>query len=176
MRKRGEKVKYMAHLLANISCDESISKEVSNQLVRTLESLSYRQIILLALVGTEQQLPDGFHSFPAKKDCLNGYNEISIYQDLFELFQKGLIRDSKSNIIIDVTQINLRETEVVGNGALLYNLTELNNPKRLDSIENIDRMRVILQINNHDIPENLEKYDLLFSEGEIRAEINEKFN
>lgn len=164
-----KKIKYMANLLANISCDETISKEIASQLIRLFESLSYRQLLLLGMVGVGQTLPIDYHYLPEKKDVLDGYNVISIYQELLDLFHKGLIRNIDSNIVTDSTQINLRNTKVIGIGVLLHNLTEITSDN-LNESDHIDRMRTLLQVHNCDIPDDLSQVDIIVSKSGVNIQ------
>ncbi|MBC1537235.1 hypothetical protein HCJ52_14050 [Listeria sp. FSL L7-1485] len=150
-----KKVKFYGNFLANIAFDEEVSKEEANKLLSLIDSLTYRQIKLLALVtsnystlGIEShkiyelitnigenvmgiEIPK-MRSLPNKdfkQGGMGGYSTISIYQDLMDLMRLGLIvqrTEGEIEIILDITHINPSCLAPVGLGAQLYNFMNLN--------------------------------------------------
>lgn len=153
-----KKIKYYGNYLANIAFDETVSKEEANKLVNLIESLTYRQIKLIALfsgqtifarmdrdmyeeakkIGMEvgiidQSIFPKFWDLPERdfrqQGTMHGYHTISLYQDLLDLMQLGLLvqytPESEREIIIDIMQLNPKKIAINGMGAQLYNLMKL---------------------------------------------------
>lgn len=83
------KLPYMAHLLAGIAFDASISAYMAHQLVKTAEQLTYRQLCLLRIGAIRGQL--GLRTTDYRS---HGSFDKELYQVLFEchdLYGRGLV-------------------------------------------------------------------------------------
>lgn len=165
-----KKLKYYGNFLANIAFSEEVSKEEANKLLSLIDSLTYRQIKLLALVtcsgvnsilGIKSQamnevissLGTKFYNIeiPKKWDLpdvdfrqggMGGYSTISIYQDILDLMRLGLI----------VQRLN-------GNIEIILDITNIN-PSRLEAIglgAQLFNFMNLRQINDEELEETLEQ-------------------
>ncbi|MCU85197.1 hypothetical protein DUF32_14880 [Listeria monocytogenes] len=165
-----KKLKYYGNFLANIAFSEEVSKEEANKLLSLIDSLTYRQIKLLALVTCSgansilgiksQEMNERISSvgtkfygigIPKKWDLpdvdfrqggMRGYSTISIYQDILDLMRLGLI----------VQRIN-------GNIEIILDITNIN-PSRLEAIglgAQLFNFMNLRQINDKELEETLEQ-------------------
>lgn len=119
------KLPYLANLYTNINFDPSIKRGMANQLIKLAESLSYRQLVMMRVIGAYQtKTIQNAPPLRGKRDgVIQGYQNISIASELLELYRNNLIF-SKS-VIFSVADIIPAELNISGNGALIYNLMEL---------------------------------------------------
>ncbi|MBF2397646.1 hypothetical protein IA932_01120 [Listeria marthii] len=150
-----KKLKYYGNFLANIAFSEEVSKEEANKLLLLIDSLTYRQLKLLALVTSSGLYSPGIESkeiyeiiksigaefmdlqipemwklpdIDFTQGGMGGYSTISIYQDLLDLMRLGLIMQQTNGnieIILDITNINPSRLKIIGLGAQLYNFMNL---------------------------------------------------
>lgn len=119
-----KKLPYVSNFYANLVFAERISPEEANQLLKIIDSLSYRQLVILKVIALytidESKLPKRITSF---NDGIQGYDNISIATEIYDLYRKGLV--FSNNIILDVAGINPSALSINGCGAELFNLMEL---------------------------------------------------
>jgi len=113
-----KKIPYVARLFSNIVFDSEIGLDMSHQLLKLAERLSYRQFCLLRLAVMKQ---DG--QLRATDYREQGNFSPSLYQVLHEcldLYQRGLINNG-GDVAFGVTDINPGGMTIQGMGAALYN-------------------------------------------------------
>lgn len=114
------KLVYLANLYSNIAFDKTITRQIANQLIKIAAELTYRQLVILKVIGFFQTNPMA----PTRKRSafteINGLNNVSIASDIYALYQKSLV--FSSNAILDAAGINPSTLSIGGYGALLYNL------------------------------------------------------
>lgn len=114
------KLVYLANLYSNIAFDKTITRQIANQLIKIAAELTYRQLVILKVIGFFQTNPMA----PTRKKSafteINGLNNVSIASDIYALYQKSLV--FSSNAILDAAGINPSTLSIGGYGALLYNL------------------------------------------------------
>lgn len=120
-----KKLPYLANLYANINFDKTIDRAMANQLIKIAEDLTYRQLVILHVMGAYQACPN---LMPKRKetafDGIYGYKNISIASEIFDLYRKSLLFSKEA--MLDAAGINPSTLEIGGNGVLLFNLMELS--------------------------------------------------
>lgn len=120
------KLSYLANLYANINFDETISRAMANQLIKIAEDLTYRQLVILRIIGAYQK--GDIAGVPPRRNVqfgsISGYNNISIASEIFDLYRKNLIFSQSA--ILDPAGITPSSLTVGGIGALIYNLMDLS--------------------------------------------------
>ncbi|EGV44842.1 hypothetical protein BZARG_27 [Bizionia argentinensis JUB59] len=88
-----KKIKYYSNFLANLNFDESISFEKGNTLLRIMEQLSYRQIVILGYFSNIENIDTNqwMVSF-AHKPKLAQYQDF--YSELMELYNQQLLQQT----------------------------------------------------------------------------------
>jgi len=120
-----KKLPYMANLYANINFDESIDRHMANQLIHIASELSYRQLVILRVIGA-YQTGDLVGAPPRRSTeygTITGYDNISIATDIFDLYRRSLVFSQSA--ILDAAGIIPSKLTISGMGALLYNLMDL---------------------------------------------------
>lgn len=119
-----KKLPYLANLYANINFDSTINRQMANQLIKIASNITYRQIVILCVVGSYQT---NRITTPKRREStfsgIGGYDKISIASEIFDLYQSSLLFSKSA--ILDAAGFVPAQLEVSGNGALLYNLMEL---------------------------------------------------
>ena len=120
-----KKLPYLANLYANINFDSTINREMANQLIKVASDLSYRQLVILYVIGA-YQTHSNLIPFRRNKpfNNINGYEKISIATEIYDLYRKGIVYTD--NVILGVANINPSQLTINGIGALIYNLMELS--------------------------------------------------
>ena len=113
------KLQYIANLYANIAFDDSISCEMADKLLKISSELTYRQLIILSVIG----FASGVHRKSETYTNVSGLNNVTIASEIFDLYRKSLVFSDQA--ILDAAGINPSQLKLGGYGALLYNLMEL---------------------------------------------------
>ena len=115
------KLQYIANLYANIAFDDSISCEMADKLLKISSELTYRQLIILSVIGFAQT--SGVHRKSETYTNVSGLNNVTIASEIFDLYRKSLVFSDQA--ILDAAGINPSQLKLGGYCALLYNLMEL---------------------------------------------------
>lgn len=115
------KLPYVANLYANIAFDKEINREMADKLIKLSVDLTYRQLIIINVLGFAQST-GAKRKMDAYKE-VNGANNVSIASEIFELYIKSVIFSSEA--IVDAAGVNPSKLQLSGYGAWLYNLMEL---------------------------------------------------
>ena len=127
------KIPFLAKIYSNIIFDSSISRTIANQLLKISSDLTFRQIIILGVIGKFQMMkPFGDPRKKQASNSVSGLNNVSIASDIYDLYQKSLL--SSDSIIFGPANINPSHLMISGYGALLYNLMELKSMKLDDEM------------------------------------------
>ncbi len=117
------KLPYLAKLYANIGFDASISRPIANYLIKLSSEITYRQIIIIQMLGFAQKISNSLEIRENRTEgTVHGLENVGIATEVFDLYRKGII--FSKYIILDVAAVNPRNLELGGYGALLYNLME----------------------------------------------------
>jgi hypothetical protein len=129
------KLKYYGKMLANIAFREDVSKVDAVQLIKLAEQLTYRQYLILSLIGTSQIMKNSqFGNMPFLRDTPFAtdpkgthvqYSHISVYQDIYEMYKIGLL-NSEGDAILELGYIVPSKLNMQGVGVRLYELMELD--------------------------------------------------
>lgn len=123
------KVKYLGNLYASILTSEEISREHSNQLIKMLNSLSYRQLCILQLFQERRLEKEQLISNLSKY-----INKADIVAEVRDLQQKGLIslvsrwQDVDDNSI----QISIEDIDITKRGVQFCDLLSLEEIPKID--------------------------------------------
>lgn len=123
------KTPYLARLYANILFHEEISRPSANYLLKLSEQITYRQIIILSILGdlelAHQAMPqvnllkkESYHS-------VSGMENVAIAAEIFDLYRMSILGSHVA--ILDSAGINPSALTLVGYGANLFNLMELSH-------------------------------------------------
>ncbi len=128
------KIEFLGRLFGNIAFDSNITRPIANALVKEASDLTYQQLKIIKAVGALHLAAKNGLDARRVNDSneLFGITNISIASDIVELYHKTIIHSS--SVILDVTSINPAELTLVGRGALLFNLMELEKTE-IDDVE-----------------------------------------
>ena len=117
-----KKLPYMAHIIANIAFDPTISPSMAHQVTKAAEALTYRQFCIMRLSTIKNQ-------FELRKSDYRGQGQFSreLYQLLHEyldLYNRGFINFSGS-VAFGPTDVNPGSTELQALGTDIYNLLQI---------------------------------------------------
>ena len=121
------KVLLLGRMYANIAYDSTITRPVANALIKEASELTYRQLMIIKDIGI-LQLTASSGLDPRRKNNsveVRGLNNVSIATDILTLYHKTLVHSSA--VIMDAANIKPALLSLVGIGALLFNLMELQN-------------------------------------------------
>lgn len=114
------KLVYLANLYSNIAFDKSISRQIANQLIKIAAELTYRQLVILKVIGFFQTSPIAPITKKSAFKEISGLSNVSIASDIYALYQRSLLFSSEA--ILNAAGINPSTLSIGGYGALLYNL------------------------------------------------------
>lgn len=118
-----KKLPYMAHLLANMSFEVTISPEMAHQITKAGEQLTYRQLCLLKLAVNK-------HAYGLRRADYRGQEGFSkeLYQVLYECFDlyRGAYVNFGGEVAFGPTDVKPGEMTVQGIGADIFNLMGLS--------------------------------------------------
>lgn len=88
-----KKIKYYSNFLANINLDSSVSFEKGNTLLRIIEQLSYRQIVILSYIESVENIDtiQWLVSFKNKEE-LGEFQDF--YSELMDLYNQQLLQQT----------------------------------------------------------------------------------
>jgi hypothetical protein len=125
-----KKLKFYGNLLANLAFTVGIDRGYSNFLLRTAESLSYRQMCLLALFVLKGSIQGGglrqkdYRSVDPGSNVNVPLPTIPILYEIFDLYSRGLVSGGGS-ALLGLVDVNPSLITVQGAGSILVNLMEL---------------------------------------------------
>ena len=120
-----KKLPYLANLYTNINFDETISRPMANQLIKIASSISFRQLVILSVIGRSHS---GMPDVPLRETAFRGfdnYDDMSIAAEIFDLYRMSLIISSSA--ILDAASFVPSLLVMNGMGELLYSHMELFN-------------------------------------------------
>lgn len=116
------KLPYYSRMYANMAFSTDVTRPMANQIIKIAEQLTYRQLLILNVIGTYQGA-----GFPFKKtayETVSGLTNVAIASEIFELYRMSLL--SSSSVIFDSAGINPSALSITGYGAHIFNLMELH--------------------------------------------------
>lgn len=118
-----KKIPFLANLLANISFSPEISVELGEQMIKTVDSLTYRQLCILSLAVNrwkEQLRKTNYHEQKTFERDL-----YQILHECIDLYNRAFIKFG-STAILGVTDMNPSTIAIEGLGIDIYNWAQLN--------------------------------------------------
>jgi len=119
------KVALLANFYTNIVFRDDIDSGHANYILSLMESLTYRQLITIFLIGNRQQT-GGPLALVRDKDFRGGETldslQVGVLYELFQLAKLDLVVDAGSGYILGVADIKPSSLQLQGTGAQLYNL------------------------------------------------------
>lgn len=120
------KLPYLANLYSNINFDYTISRSMANQLIKIASEISFRQIMILSVIGKCNQ---NIYDLPLRKVEFRGftdYESMSIAAEIFDLYRMSLLISNTA--ILDSARFIPSTLFLNGMGELLFKHMELNIP------------------------------------------------
>lgn len=125
-----KKLPLMAKLYANIAFDATVSRPTANRLLKLASDLTYRQLVIVKVVGTLQMMASHSDLLPLldlrRGDIygqIEGIDNIGIASDVFDLLRRNVLFSRQ--VVFDPAGINPSQLYLGGYGALLFDLMEL---------------------------------------------------
>jgi hypothetical protein len=119
------KVELLGRLTAAICFDETVSREQGNNLIRTAEHLSYRQIIMLKFFVTSTPHP-GLRASDYMKQTNFSLEMIHALDEVHSLMRQGLLTNGQT-IALGLTDIIPSSVKTQGVGVQMFNLMRLGD-------------------------------------------------
>lgn len=124
------KLPFIGHLFASIAFDDQISPQAAHALLRLIERLSYRQLVLLALFGSNtEENPFGLRAEMygpgADEDAP------SLGHEIFELHQLSLVYrktgEDSAGAVFGPTEVGPAQTQLEGLARILFRAARLKD-------------------------------------------------
>jgi len=118
-----KKIPFLANLLVNISFSSEISVELGQQMIKTVDSLTYRQLCILSLAVNkwrEQLRKTNYHEHKAFERDL-----YQILHECIDLYNRAFIKFGNT-AILGLTDMNPSTIAIQGLGVDIYNWAQLN--------------------------------------------------
>ncbi|WP_421812951.1 hypothetical protein [Flagellimonas sp.] len=133
-----KKIKYYASFLANINFDKSVSFQQGNTLLRIVEQLSYRQLVIIAYLKEKEVLNthNWMRAFSKQPELAN-YQDF--YSELIDLYNHQLLQQV-NEIAMSISSLKL---SFLGNK--LFDLLELDE---IDDSDKKDIIETVFEINH----------------------------
>ncbi|MBA3382061.1 MAG: hypothetical protein H0T97_09415 [Actinobacteria bacterium] len=87
------KIPFIGHLIAAIAFERDLSAAHANQLIATADTLTYRQLVVLAVLATRQEGDALRYRGPLhEQEDPTESEQFSVYADTLDLFRRGLLK------------------------------------------------------------------------------------
>lgn len=120
-----KKLKYYGYLFANMAFDRFITREDANQFVYIAENLSYRHLKLLRLFTLDDEVIN-LRNVNYLDYCELEPDLLYLLYDLFELYNKGLLRNKDDSYISNIKEIIPSKLKTYGIGVVFNIHMELD--------------------------------------------------
>jgi hypothetical protein len=134
-----KKVRYLGYLYATIACTDQISTYLANRLIVQAQRLTYRQLVLLAMIGDPADRPQLPSDIEVPADGQLTLETIGYLHDLNELYQESMIGQAGRPIQTLVRATNAQEMAPVGLGLILAEAMKLDRIPSEDRVARIFR-------------------------------------
>lgn len=117
-----KKVPLLANLYASVALVDGISPAMANHLVALAERLTYRQLVVMAVISDDSQkslLRDGSYRNDNNAIAALGMDGQSLLIEIYDMSQQGLIGDSKGAAWISVPDVDPRAMRLQASGSVL---------------------------------------------------------
>lgn len=133
------KIVLLGRLTAGICFDSTITREQANNLLRTAERLSYRQLLMLQLFSSPTPRP-GFRPAAYRDESRFSLELIHVLDEINDLCARGLLTNGP-DVALGITDVVPADVATQGIGAQMFNLMRLG---LLEDLPSLDRLRRIL--------------------------------
>ncbi|MCZ4300490.1 hypothetical protein [Microbacterium oxydans] len=117
------KVELLANFYTNIVFRDDIDSGHANYILSLMESLTYRQLLGILIIGTGQ-LANSVRARDFRGSGALDQLQIGVLFELYQLAKLDLVADSSASYILGVADINPAQLRLQGTGAQLYNLMQ----------------------------------------------------
>jgi len=117
-----KKLQYMSNLLASIAFQPWVTVAVAQQLAKAAESLTYRQICILAAIPKMNKVALRQSNYRDQTQFQSPL--LDLLYEIYDLVQRGYISNG-GEVALGITDINPSQLELQGMGAHLFNLMGL---------------------------------------------------
>lgn len=119
-----KKIPYIGNIYANVVVDETIFPEIAHQVIKTAESLTYRQLCLLKIFS-------GLYNFNLRNSSYRKQESFdkelySLLYECYDLYNRGLITNG-TVAMFGVTDLIPSKVTIQGLGVDCFNLMGLND-------------------------------------------------
>lgn len=115
------KVALLANFYANVVFRDDLDSGHTNYILSLMESLTYRQLMGLFIIGTGQ-LANALRAKNFRGEETLDPLQVGVLFELYQLVKLDLVTDSTASYILGVSDINPSQLRLQGTGAELYNL------------------------------------------------------
>jgi hypothetical protein len=120
-----KKISYYANLMANMAFEKDFDRARANFLIKLADSLSYRQLCLLAIFAG-QQIKNSLRQTDYRSSSSNiSQSQASVLHEILELFNLGIL-SLPNDTLLGITDVVPARMHVQGAGVELGRLMELN--------------------------------------------------
>jgi hypothetical protein len=134
-----KKLPLLANMLANIAFEDTVNIAFAQQLVKTAEGLTYRQLCILAMIGQVDRSVLRNVDYRAVQNFSPALMQLLF--EIYGLYQQGLIACG-GNALLGPSDVVPARLNVQGLGAYLYNLMELSGLQDTDILPIVVELRV----------------------------------
>lgn len=120
------KLELLGKMYANIAFDKSITRQIANALIKISTELTYQELKIIKVIGCLQLASE--HGLDPRinepYNTIKGLSNVTIASDIHSLYVRSIVHSS--DVIFDAATINPSKITLVGYGALLFKLMELD--------------------------------------------------
>ena len=139
------KLVYLSRLYANIAFHPEVSRAMANRLIKLVEAVTYRQIVILHIVGGLVTAEKEFQGISMRRrgayTSVSGMENVAIASEVFDLYRMSLLGSTEA--ILDAAGINPSALTVIGYGAHLYNLMGLERLENHGELQELEKDIVV---------------------------------
>ena len=134
-----KKIPFLGMLYAQFAFHAEISPPQANHLIALASDLTYRQLVLMAIMkneGARHWLRKGDYRDDAAALGKLGLDGQGVLTEIYDLYQRGLISDARGEAWLSLPDVSPEDMRLQASGAVLATLMGLDN------IPTVDRMPV----------------------------------
>jgi hypothetical protein len=125
------KVALLANFYANIAFTDEVDSSHANHLLTLAKSLTYRQLVILGIIGQLQDRSTVRDADFRHSDNLSAL-EVGVLYEVYQMVGLDLISSVDGAFMLGLADIKPANLTVMGNGAHLFNLLELHTVGQAD--------------------------------------------
>lgn len=133
------KLQYLGYFMANLAFHPEINRATANLLLQQAQSLTYRQLVLLAMLSSKDSL--GIAPGLLKSGDKVKFDSLVYLQEIYDLYRRGLAYVEGGGYMLDVATLSPGSIVIRGPGNVLFRLMELNRIPRQEVLEIADEIK-----------------------------------